>query len=323
MLVTLWGITIISFGMLQLTPGSPIEMKLLSDQSGALGEKSELTDEIRERLMKQYHLDRPIHERYFLWLGALVRLDFGKSFLDERPVIEKIWEAVPVSLVFGLSGILTALLFGIPLGLLSAQFAGRWMDRGIAFLSIVFFSMPSYVLGLLLLTYLGARWDIFPIYGIQSDNYETLSWTSKIWDRVHHFVLPCICYSIGSLAFITQQQRNSILEALNQDYIRTARAKGLSEAKVFFKHAFRNSLIPIMTIVGAMIPGILGSSVIIERLFSIPGLGYMTLEALFARDYPTIMAVFTMGSFLSLAGIFLSDLLYVIVDPRINFGGKN
>ncbi len=309
--------------MLQLTPGSPIEMKLMQDESGAVGEKSQLTEEAIRRLKEQYNLDKPIHERYILWVGDLLRFDFGTSFTDDRPVIDKIWEALPISLVFGLSGILTALLIGIPLGLLSARFAGRYLDRGIAFVCIVFFSMPSYVLGLLLLTYLGAQWDWLPIYGVKSDNYEQLGFFAQIMDRIHHFVLPCICYSIGGLAFITQQQRNSILEALSQDYIRTARAKGLSEATVFLKHAFRNSLIPIMTIVGAMIPGILGSSVIIERLFSIPGLGFLSLEALFARDYPTIMAVFTIGSLLSLVGIFLSDLFYVLVDPRISFSGES
>lgn len=323
LLFTLWGITIVSFAMLQLTPGSPIEMKLMQDAGGGMGEKSQLTDEAREKLKKQYNLDKPLLVRYGLWLRDLGRLDFGRSFQDDRPVLDKITDALPISLIFGLSGILTALLIGIPLGLLSAKFAGRFIDRAVAFFCIVLFSMPSYVLGLLLLTYLGARWGLFPIYGIQSDNFNELPWAAQIGDRIMHFILPCLCYSIGSLAFIAQQQRNSLLEALSQDYIRTARAKGLSETKVFLKHAFRNSLIPIMTIVGAMIPGILGSSVIVERLFSIPGLGYMTLEALFARDYPTIMAIFTIGSFLSLAGIFLSDLMYVVVDPRISFGGRS
>ncbi len=323
LLITLWGITLVSFGMLQLTPGSPIEMKLLADPEGGMGEKSQITEAARKRLMEQYHLDKPFLERYALWLKDLATLDFGRSFQDDRPVIDKIKEALPISLIFGISGILTALLLGIPLGLISAKRAGSFVDRGIAFFCIVLYSMPSYVLGLLLLTYLGARLDWFPIYGIQSDNYAELGFFGQMLDRIHHFVLPCLCYSIGGLAFITQQQRNAILEAMGQDYIRTARAKGLSESKVFLKHAFRNSLIPIMTIIGSMIPGILGSSVIIEKLFSIPGLGYLSLDALFARDYPTIMAVFTMGSFLSLAGIFLADLMYVLVDPRINFEGKS
>jgi peptide/nickel transport system permease protein len=184
--------------------------------------------------------------------------------------------------------------------------------------------MPTYVLGILLLTFLGGGdfLDLFPIYGIQSDQYDVLSWWGRLLDRAHHFVLPCICYCIGSLAFITQQQRATILEALNQDYIRTARAKGLSEPIVFLKHAFRNSLIPIVTIAGGMIPAILGGGVIIESLFSIPGLGLLSWESLVQRDYPVIMANFTISAFLSLLGVFLSDIFYVVVDPRIDFEGR-
>jgi len=319
--LTLWGITLCSFVMLQLAPGSPLEMKIQRGKDGSLGEKSAVSEEVIQRLRVQYHLDKPILVRYGLWLKDIARLDFGTSFADHRPVISKIAERVPISLIFGISGIIIALLLGIPLGLLSGAHPNTWLDRSVAFGSIAFYALPSYVLGILLLTFLGGGefLNLFPIYGIQSDAYSSLSLVGKILDRLHHFVLPCICYSLGGLAFIAQQQRASILDALNQDYIRTARAKGLPEWLVFMKHAFRNSLIPTVTIVGAMLPGILGASVIIEVLFSIPGLGLLSFESLLQRDYPTIMANFTIGSLLSLAGIFLSDLLYVIVDPRISF----
>lgn len=321
LIMTLWGITVISFVMLQLAPGSPIEMKMLQDRGGGLGEKSLVSEEVVQRLRKQYHLDKPIHIRYGLWLKDIVQLDFGKSFTDHRPVIEKIKERLPVSLIFGLSGILIALLVGIPLGLIAASRHNTISDHSITFFSIALYALPSYVLALLLITFLGGGdfLDIFPIYGIQSDSYEQLSWFGKTLDRAYHFVLPGLCYSIGGIAFITQQQRASLLEALHQDYIRTARAKGLSERLVLYKHAFRNSLIPTVTILGAMVPSILGASVIIEAVFSIPGLGLLAYEALLQRDYPTIMANFTIGAFLSLIGILLSDLLYVLVDPRISF----
>ncbi len=321
---TLWGITFVSFLMLQLAPGSPLEMKLMKDKSGGLGDKSALTEELREELKKQYHLDKPILIRYALWMKDVVRLDFGTSFVDHRPVIDKIDERLPVSLIFGISSVLIALLVGIPLGLLSGAFHKSIFDRGIAFIVVAQYSLPTYVVGILLLTFFGGGdfLDWFPIYGIQSDHYETLSWMGKILDRAHHFILPCFCYCLGSLAFITQQQRASILDAISQDYIRTARAKGLSEPLVFLKHAFRNSLIPIITIVGAMIPSVLGGGVIIETLFSIPGLGLLAFESLLQRDYPTIMANFTISAFLSLLGIFLSDILYVLVDPRIDFEGR-
>lgn len=310
--------------MLQLAPGSPLEMKMMRSKDGGLGDKSALTDETRAQLMKLYHLDKPILTRYALWMKDIAQLNFGESFSDRRPVIEKIGERIPVSLIFGVTSVFIALLFGIPLGLLSGALQGRWFDRITAVCVIAMYSMPTYVLGILLLTFFGGGdfFNLFPIYGIQSDQYESLNLLGRILDRGHHFVLPCICYCIGSLAFITQQQRATILEALSQDYIRTARAKGLSERMVFLKHAFRNSLIPIVTIIGGMIPSILGGGVIIESLFSIPGLGLLSWESLVARDYPVIMANFTISAFLSLLGIFLSDILYVVVDPRIDFEGR-
>jgi ABC-type dipeptide/oligopeptide/nickel transport system permease component len=322
--VTLWGITFVSFIMLQLAPGSPLEMKLAQDKSGGLSDRSALTPETRKLLEAQYHLDKPILVRYGMWLKDISQLNFGESFSDHRPVIEKIYERLPVSIIFGLSSIIVSLLIGLPLGLLTGAFQNSFFDRLTAIVVIAMYSMPVYVLGILLLTFFGGGdfFDWFPIYGIQSDDYASFSLIWKILDRVHHFILPCLCYSIGSLAFITQQQRASILEALNQDYIRTARAKGLSERTVFLKHAFRNSLIPIITIVGALIPSILGGAVIIETMFSIPGLGLLSWESLLQRDYPTIMANFTISAFLSLIGIFVSDLLYVAVDPRIDFEGR-
>lgn len=319
--VALWGITLVTFLMLQFAPGSPLEMKLAQDRGGGLSSKAQITDEVVERLKKQYNLDKPVMVRYGLWVKDIVQLDFGTSFTDHRPVIEKIKERIPVSLALGATGILVALLIGIPSGLLAAALKDSIWDRSIAVISIALYSLPAYVLGIYLLTFLGSEEFLnwFPIYGLQSTNYEELGFFEQIADRLHHFFLPALCYSIGGIAFISQQQRASILDAMGQDFIRTARAKGLSERVVFLKHAFRNSLIPILTIVGAMVPSLVGASVIIESLFSIPGLGLLMFEALLQRDYPTHMANVTILSMLSLLGIFLSDLLYVIVDPRINF----
>lgn len=319
--LTLWGISLISFSILQLAPGSPLEMKISRGQDGSLGERSTVTDEVMNRLKAQYHLDKPIIVRYGLWLSEIVRLDFGTSYSDNRPVIEKIKERLPVSLVFGFSGIAIALLIGLPLGILAAVKRGRPTDFLITFSSLAFYALPSYVLGVYLLTFFsgGEFFNWFPLSGIQSDQFEGMSFFSQVLDRLHHFVLPVICYTIGGLAYMIQQQRASLLESMNQDYVRTARAKGLSESKVVLKHALRNSLIPVLTVLGAMLPSILGASIIIENLFSIPGLGQLALDALLQRDYPTIMANLIIGALLSLLGLFLSDLLYAAVDPRITF----
>lgn len=321
--LNLLGITIVSFVMLQLTPGSPLDMKAARGVDGGLAENSNITDEHREALKKLYNLDKPIHERYFLWIKDIVQLDFGTSFTDHRPVIEKIKERLPVSLIFGFSAIFMAIFVGIPMGLLGAAFHNTPIDRFSSLVVVAMYSFPSYVLGVLLITFFGNPdfFDWFPIIGIQSDNYEYLSVTGKILDRASHFVLPCICYSIGSVAVISQIQRGQFLDALYQDYVRTARAKGVSEFLVLMKHAFRNSLIQVATILGGMVPVILGGSIIIETLFSIQGLGELAFRALLERDYPTIMANFTIFSLLSLFGILVSDVLYVVIDPRIDFEG--
>lgn len=324
LLVTLWGITLVSFAILQLAPGSPIDAKIRASGDGSLSDRSGISNEQREQLMREFNLDKPLLVQYGLWLGKLVTFDLGTSFMDRRPVAEKIKERLPVSLVFGISSLIVALLVGIPLGLLAGARPNGFLDRVIAIAVIAMYSLPTYVLGILLITFLGGGdfLDLFPIYGIQSDNFDQLNSWEQLLDRAHHFVLPCICYCLGTLAFITQQQRASILESLSQDYIRTARAKGLKESIVLLKHAFRNSLIPIVTIVGAMIPSILGGGVIVESMFSIPGLGLLAFDSLLQRDYPVIMANFTITAFLSLLGIFLSDIFYVLVDPRIDFEGR-
>lgn len=324
LMVTLWGITFVSFMMLQIAPGSPLEMKLGRGTDGSLADNSALNEEARRLLEEQYHLDKPFLVRYGLWLKDLSRLDFGRSFMDQRPVIEKIRERLPVSLTLGISSVIIAIFFAIPLGVLMGALKGTWFDRVSTALTIAIDSIPSYVLGLLLLTFLASPefLDLFPIYGIQSDQYEQLSWIGRFLDRAYHFTLPVICYSLG-IAFIVQQQRSAFLENLQQDYVRTARAKGVSEPRVLFRHVFRNSLIPTVTTLGAFAPAILGGSIIIEQIFSIPGLGLLSYEALFQRDYPVIMANFTIFSFLSLLGVLISDLLYVVVDPRIDFEAQS
>lgn len=322
LLVTLLGITFVSFGMLQLAPGSPIEMKLRQGVGGSMSSEGELTEEIKERLRAQYNFDKPIVVQYWLWLKKIVVLDFGNSFHgSQEPVIDIIARRLPVSLVLGITGILVAVLLGIPLGVLSARFQGGWLDFLWTFMTTAAFALPSYVLGILLIVAFAnpAALALFPPYGTASSNYENLSAVAQFFDVAWHFVLPCFCYSIGGLAMISQQQRNALIESLGQDYIRTARAKGLSDFVVTFKHAFRNSLIPTLTMFAGLIPSIVGSSVIIEYLFSIDGLGALMLKALFERDYPIIMASFTIGALLTLIGILFSDIMYTVADPRIDF----
>src|SRR3990170_2992376 len=235
---TLLGITLVTFFVIQLAPGNPVSRKL---QVGEGVKAEAITKDIIEQTKKLYGLDKPIYVRYWIWLKQIATLDFGRSYKDHRPVIQKIAERLPVTLSINI---------------------------------------------------------------------------------IRHITLPVICLTYGDLAYLARYQRGSLLEVLRSEFIRTARAKGLTESNVIFKHALRNALIPIITIVASVLPAMIGGSVIIESIFSIPGIGQLGFEAVLSRDYPLIMAIATISAFLTLIGILISDLAYVMVDPRISFEGK-
>jgi peptide/nickel transport system permease protein len=212
-------------------------------------------------------------------------------------------------------------IIAIPIGVYSATKQGTALDRAITFFLFALYSIPSFWLAMVLIYFLGGGefWDVFPIYGILSPGAENYQFLGKALDFLWHITLPVICLTYGDLAYLSRYQRGSILEVLRSDFIRTARAKGLTESSVIFKHALRNALIPIITIVASILPAMIGGSVIIESIFSIPGIGQLGFEAVLSRDYPVIMAIATISAFLTLVGILLSDLAYVMVDPRISF----
>lgn len=318
---TLIGITLITFLIIQLAPGDPVERKLQLDE-GIKAE--EITKDIVEQTKKLYGLDKPIHIRYWIWLKRITTFDFGESYKDHRPVIEKIKERLPVTLTLNLISIFLVYITAIPIGILSAIRDGSFIDRITTFVLFALYSIPSFWLAMMLIFFLGGGeyWDIFPIYGIQSANADTYTLFQRITDFLWHITLPVVCLSYADLASLSRYQKGSLLEVLRDDYVRTARAKGLKESKVILKHVLRNSLIPIITIVSAILPAMIGGSVIIESIFSIPGIGQMGFEAILSRDYPLIMAIATISAFLTLIGILIADIIYVLIDPRITFEGK-
>ena len=316
---TFLGITLITFLVIQLSPGNPAAMKLRGGEQGTMGE--EMTREIVDQTKKLYGLDKPLPVQYALWLRRVITLDFGNSYKDHRPVIEKIAERLPITIELNLISIVLIFLIAIPVGVFSAIKQGTLQDRCVTVILFVAYSLPNFWVAILLIMFLGGGdfLDLLPIYGISSAGMESQPFLARLTDHVWHLILPVFCLTYGGLAALSRYQRAGMLEVIRQDYIRTARAKGLPEKLVIFKHALRNSIIPIITIMGSLLPAMFGGSIIIENIFSIPGMGQLGFEAVLSRDYPTVMAIATISALLTLVGILISDLLYVWADPRISY----
>jgi len=314
---TFIGVSLITFAIIQLAPGSPVAFKLRGE-GGAMRANIE-TEKIIEQTKALYGLDKPILVQYALWLGRMFRLDFGKSYKDQRPVMEKIAETLPITLQFTILETLLIYLIAIPLGTYSATHQRTISDQIITLILFLLYSLPSFWVAMLLILFLGGGdwWNLFPVNGINSIDATNYSWFGWLLDRLWHMVLPLFCMTYAGLAGLSRYMRIGMLDVIRQDYIRTARAYGFSEKMVVFKYAMRNSLIPIITLFAGLLPGLIGGSVIIETIFSIPGMGRLGFEAVLTRDYPLIMGVFTISTFLTLIGLVLSDVLYAVVDPRI------
>ena len=318
---TLFGITLITFFIIQLAPGNPVERKLQLDQ-GIQAEA--ITQQIVEETKKLYGLDKPIYVRYGIWLKQIVTLDFGRSYKDHRPVINKIAERIPITLTLNIISIILIYLIAIPIGVYSAVSHGRFSERVSTFFLFILYSIPSFWMAMILIFFLGGGdyGDLFPVYGILSPGAENYPFFKKAINFLWHIALPVFCLTYGSLAYLSRFQKGSLLEVLREDFVRTATAKGLPRHKVILKHALRNALIPIITILAGILPAMIGGSVIIESIFSIPGIGQLGFESVLSRDYPVIMAIATISAVLTLFGILIADLIYVLVDPRISFEAK-
>lgn len=316
MFPALVGITLVSFVVMHLAPGKPTD--LMTDMN------PQATLESKQRLVELYGLDRPIHEQYIDWLGRLVRLDFGRSFApDRRPVLDKIAERLPVTLGLNVASLVIILAISLPVGIISAVRAGGLFDRAATVIFFIGFAAPSFWLALLGMRYLGVELGWLPISGLTSLNFDQMSFFEKIIDLARHLAMPLIISTIGGLAGLSRYMRSNMMEVIRQDYLTTARAKGLPEWLVIGKHALRNALIPVITILGLSVPGLIGGSVIIESIFAIPGLGQLFYAAVMSRDYPLVMGGLVIGAVLTLVGNLLADLGYAWVDPRVRDAAFN
>lgn len=309
-----FGITVISFIIIHLAPGKP------TDIQASMNPK--VSYEARMRLEKLYGLDKPIYVRYADWLRRILVLDFGASYVDSRPVASKIAERIPVTLLINVSTMILMLAIGIPLGVLSAVRRGTFADKVTTVVSFIGFSVPEFWLALLCMSLFGITLHWLPISGIKSLDFEYMGYFDKIFDVVRHLALPVAIAAFGGLAGISRYMRSSMIGVIDQDYIRTARAKGLKESVIIYKHALKNALLPVITILGLSIPGLIGGAVIFESIFAIPGMGRLFYESVMARDYPTIMGVLSIGAILTLIGNLIADIAYFYADPRIRVSGR-
>jgi len=305
-LITILFISIISFGVIMLAPGDPSEIDPMNPK---------FTKEDIERFRKAFDLDKPLHIQYLLFYKNLFTNRL-KSYKDNQPVLQKIYERFLNSLPLFIVGTLLTWCFAFPLGIQAALRRQSMFDKSTTFFSYFFISLPSFFLAYILIIFVVSLFHV-PVIGLKTFGREAIGGWFVINDRIWHILLPSVLSAIGGIAILSRYVRGQMLEVIDQDYIRTARAKGLPRDVVFYKHALRNALLPFVTMLGLILPGLIGGSVIIESIFAWPGMGRLGYEAILARDYPVILSLNFIAACLVLLGTFVSDVLYMIADPRI------
>ncbi|QDT76116.1 ABC transporter permease [Lacipirellula limnantheis] len=313
--ITLLLITFLVYGLVRNIPGTPF-----TSDMAQMNPSKMMSPEAVEKLNRLYGLDKPWYQAYFYWMSNVVRGDFGVSYSrNNKPVGTLILERMPATLLLSSTSLVLAYLLSVPIGLWSSARADSVSERSVSTLLYMLYSLPAFVAALYLQLLFYVKLDWLPLYGMTSDDYATLSTSGKAWDLLKHATLPVICFTYGSLAFYSRFIRANMQEVLRQDYIRTARAKGVAPRTIIWKHAFRNTLIPFVTLVGLSLPGLFSGAVILEQIFSWPGMGRLYFESIGQRDYNVIMGLTLMFSMLTLAGQLLADILYAVVDPRVTY----
>jgi peptide/nickel transport system permease protein len=310
------GITFVSFAVLHLAPGDPVEI-----QTGDLSQQH--SAKAYQALRELYGLDQPLHVQYWNWLSRIARLDFGRSFAPHgRPVSAMISERLPITLLLNAVEMIIIVALAVPIGVLSATRQYSVFDKVTTIFVFVGFATPDFWLALLLMMLFGVQLGWLPISGLRALNWEYMPFFTQQVDFLSHLVLPVVVATFGGLAGFSRYMRQSMLEVVRQDYIQSARAKGLAERVVIGKHALRNALLPIVTILGLSLPTLIGGSVIVESIFAIPGMGQLMVQAAFERDYPVLMGNLVVVSSLTLLANLTADLTYSLVDPRIRVGRR-
>ncbi|MCP4711505.1 MAG: ABC transporter permease [Planctomycetes bacterium] len=313
-LPTLFGITLVTFLIINLAPGDPADL-----QSRGVVD-SQMSNRVYQQLVEYYQLDKPIHVRYGKWLKRLATFDFGTSLTaGGAEVWTKIKSRLAPTISLAILALGFSLALSIPIGVYGAARRGKWFDTISSTILYGLYSVPGYVMAVPLILLLGVQWNLLPFQGMTSPNYEQLSAAGKLADLIKHYTLITFCFSFGTWAYFSRFVRQNMLDVLGQDYILTAWAKGLCETAVLFRHGFRNTLIPMLTLAGLLLPEIIGGSVILEVMFNWPGMGRLFFESMQMRDYPTIMALTFLTACLVLLGTLIADIGYALIDPRVTY----
>ncbi|MFH1857233.1 MAG: ABC transporter permease [Candidatus Omnitrophota bacterium] len=305
------GISLLTLVIMHLAPGDPASIRY--------GLNPEVSDTARARLQQIYGLDKPVLVQYFNWVKRVITLDFGRSFIDDRPVIAKISERLPATLLLNICALFVIFTLAIPIGVTCALKQNSLYDKIMTLLVFVGYAVPGFWFALILMVIFGFKLGWLPVSGMSPWYAQYLSPFDKCVDLARHLILPVAATAFGGLAGLSRYARSSMLEVIRQDYIRTAKAKGLPDKEIVWRHAFRNALLPIITIIGFTIPGLISGSFIMETIFAWPGMGRLTYEAIMNYDYPVVMGGAVISIFLTLLGILISDILYVVADPRIRY----
>jgi peptide/nickel transport system permease protein len=306
---TLFGIVVLVFLLLHLAPGSPVSA------AGSAESGRRVSSAAREEMRRLYGLDRPLPERFFRWIGRVARFDLGESFADRRPVSERIREALPATLVLNGLALFFTLAIAIPIGVAAGGRPEGVFDRTSAVVLFALYSMPVFWAALLLQTLLSVKLGWLPLYGVSSD--PSPAGLGGVADRLAHLALPVMCLTYASLAFFARLVRAGVVEARSQDYVTAALARGVSRRGALWRHAFRNALLPLITLLGLLLPGLLSGSVIVERIFAWPGLGRLYFDSILARDYPVVLGLSLVGAVATLAATLAADVAYAFADPRV------
>jgi microcin C transport system permease protein len=329
MVPTLLGVLTVTFIVIQFVPGGPIETLMAEARAGSGGEtggyraRGDSDAKQLEALKKQFGFDKPMHVRYVEMLKSYATFDLGRSFLQNKEVWALIKEKLPVSVSLGLWTFLFSYLISVPLGIAKAVREGSRFDVLTTLVVLIGYAIPGFVLGVFLIVLFagGTFFEVFPLRGLTSDNWAALAWPARIADYFWHLTLPLICLVIGSFATVTMLTKNTFIEEMRKQYVLVARAKGMPERRVLWKHMFRNAMIPLVTgFPAAFVGAFFAGSLLIESLFSLDGLGLLSYESVVRRDYPVVLGSLYLFTLIGLVVKLVSDVLYVLVDPRVQFG---
>jgi len=312
--LTFFGITVATFALIHSVPGDPISFFI-----GRAG-VTNIPPEIQAVIRHEFHLDEPLPVQYLYWLRGAITLDFGPSIVDRRPVRERIAEKLPATFQLNFIAFLLAASIGIPIGLWSARRSGHLVERASAVGFFLLYSLPSFWVALLLMQWLSVRFNLLPLFGMTSNDYSDMTPWQQFVDRARHIVLPVITMTYAQLAIYARFTKSAVTEVIRQDFIVAARAKGVRDTAVLWRHAFRNALMPLITLLGITIPYLISGSVIVEQIFQWDGIGLLYYDAILSRDYPTVMGLTVATAVMTLLAGLLADVLYAIADPRVRLG---